>query len=95
MHFGMRFISTYDDYGGECSRTVHLTREELDAFAAESQQKCERAQAADVFADEIVPVPVKVKKNIIEFSKDEGRVPERQRKGCQHCAAVPERRVAS
>lgn len=50
----------------------HLTREELDAFAAESQQKCERAQAAGVFADEIVPVPIKVKKNIIEFSKDEG-----------------------
>lgn len=50
----------------------HLTREELDAFAAESQQKCEQAQAAGVFADEIVPVPVKVKKNIIEFSKDEG-----------------------
>ena len=50
----------------------HLTREELDAFAAESQQKCERAQAVGVFADEIVPVPVKVKKNIVEFSKDEG-----------------------
>lgn len=50
----------------------HLTREELDAFAAESQQKCERAQAVGVFADEIVLVPVKVKKNIVEFSKDEG-----------------------
>lgn len=50
----------------------HLTREELDAFAAESQQKCERAQAAGVFSEEIVPVPVKVKKSVVEFAKDEG-----------------------
>ena len=49
-----------------------LTREELDAFAANSQQKCEKAQAEGKFDDEIVPVPVKVKKEIVEFKKDEG-----------------------
>ncbi|MBB5185281.1 acetyl-CoA C-acetyltransferase [Faecalicoccus acidiformans] len=49
-----------------------LTREELDAFSANSQQKCEKAQAEGKFDDEIVPVPVKVKKEIVEFKKDEG-----------------------
>ncbi len=49
-----------------------LTREELDAFAADSQQKCEKAIAEGKFDDEIVPVPVKVKKEIVEFKKDEG-----------------------
>lgn len=50
----------------------NLTREELDEFAANSQQKCEKAQAEGKFDDEIVPVPVKVKKEIVEFKKDEG-----------------------
>jgi acetyl-CoA C-acetyltransferase len=48
-----------------------ITREELDAFAAASQQKCEAAQAAGKFDDEIVPVPVKVKKQIVDFKVDE------------------------
>ena len=48
-----------------------ITREELDAFGAASQQKTEAAQAAGRFDDEIVPVPVKVKKEIVEFKKDE------------------------
>ncbi|MCI9124875.1 MAG: acetyl-CoA C-acetyltransferase [Eubacterium sp.] len=49
-----------------------LTRDELDEFAANSQQKCEKAMAEGRFDDEIVPVPVKVKKEIVEFKKDEG-----------------------
>lgn len=49
-----------------------ITREELDEFAANSQQKCEKAIAEGKFDDEIVPVPVKVKKEIVEFKKDEG-----------------------
>jgi len=48
-----------------------ITREEQDAFAAASQQKAEAAQAAGRFDDEIVAVPVKVKKDIVEFKKDE------------------------
>ena len=48
-----------------------ITREELDAFGAASQQKTEAAQAAGRFDDEIVPVPVKVKKEIVEFKRDE------------------------
>ena len=49
-----------------------LTREELDEFSANSQQKCEKAQAEGRFNDEIVPVPVKVKKETVEFKVDEG-----------------------
>ena len=48
-----------------------ITRAEQDAFAAASQQKAEAAQAAGRFDDEIVAVPVKVKKDIVEFKKDE------------------------
>ena len=48
-----------------------ITREELDAFAASSQQKCEAAQAAGKFEDEIVPVPIKVKRQVVDFKVDE------------------------
>ena len=48
-----------------------ITREEQDAFAAASQQKTEAAQAAGKFDDEIVAVPIKVKKDIVELKKDE------------------------
>ena len=48
-----------------------ITREMQDDFAAKSQQKCEAAQKAGKFADEIVPVPVKVKKDFVPFSTDE------------------------
>ena len=48
-----------------------ITREELDAFGAASQQKTEAAQASGRFDAEIVPVPVKVKKEFVEFKKDE------------------------
>ena len=52
-----------------------LTREQLDEFAATSQQKCEAAIAAGKFDDEIVPVPVKVKRETVMFAKDEGPRP--------------------
>ena len=48
-----------------------ITCEEMDAFAAASQQKTEAAQAAGKFADEIVPVMVKKKKEMVEFKVDE------------------------
>ena len=53
----------------------NLTREELDEFSANSQQKAEKAMAEHKFDDEIVPVPVKVKKQIVEFKVDEGPRP--------------------
>ena len=50
-----------------------LTREELDKFAATSQQKA--AQESGAFDKEIVPVEVKKKKETIVFAKDEGPRP--------------------
>lgn len=52
-----------------------LTREELDEFAANSQQKAEKAIADGKFKDEIVPVEIKQKKQIIVFDTDEGPRP--------------------
>ena len=52
-----------------------LTREELDEFAAASQQKACAAQEAGVFKAEIVPVEVKQKKQTIVVDTDEGPRP--------------------
>jgi acetyl-CoA C-acetyltransferase len=55
-----------------------ITREDLDEFSANSQQKCEAAIAAGKFDDEIVPIQTgvdrKTKEPII-FAKDEGPRP--------------------
>ena len=66
-HMGITAENVCEKYG--------ITREELDAFAANSQQKCEAAQKAGAFKDEIVPVEVKKKKETIIFDTDEGPRP--------------------
>ena len=48
-----------------------ITRQDLDEFAASSQAKTAAAQAAGKFDDEIVAVPVKVKKQVVDFKVDE------------------------
>jgi len=48
-----------------------LTREELDAFALESQQKAENAIKAGKFKDEIIPVEIAGKKGTTVFDTDE------------------------
>ena len=53
----------------------HLTREMLDEFSANSQQKCEKAMAEGKFMDEIVPVEVKGKKGSVIVDTDEGPRP--------------------
>jgi len=50
----------------------HLTRQELDEFSALSQQKAAKAQAEGKFKDEIVPVQIRIKRDVIEFVEDEG-----------------------
>ena len=45
--------------------------EELDEFGYNSQQKALAAVRSGRFEDEIVPVPVKKKKEIVEFKVDE------------------------
>ncbi|MBQ8983780.1 MAG: acetyl-CoA C-acyltransferase, partial [Lachnospiraceae bacterium] len=49
-----------------------LTREELDEFAANSQQKACKAIAEGAFKREIVPVEIKKKKETVVFDTDEG-----------------------
>lgn len=53
-----------------------ITRAELDEFAYGSQMKCKAAQEAGRFKDEIVPVMVKLKKQIVPFETDEFPRPE-------------------
>lgn len=48
-----------------------LTREDLDAYALESQNRAAKAIAAGKFKDEIVPVEIKSKKETIIFDTDE------------------------
>lgn len=50
----------------------HITREEQDAFALESQLRCEKAQNTGRFADEIVPVLIPQRKGeALVFDRDE------------------------
>lgn len=48
-----------------------ITREEQDAFAFNSQQKAIHAVDSGRFVEEIVPLQVKVGREVVEFAKDE------------------------
>jgi acetyl-CoA C-acetyltransferase len=50
---------------------MSITREEQDAFAVESHRRASAAQAAGRFDGEIVPVEVRVKKDLVAFDRDE------------------------
>ena len=65
-----------------------LTREELDAFALNSQLKAEKAQASGAFEDEIVPVMIKKKKEMVEFKVDEGPRPGSTMEGLAKLRAI-------
>lgn len=54
----------------------HITREEQDTFALDSQRKMAAAQAAGKFDEEIVPVEVKERKRTFLFDKDEHNRPD-------------------
>lgn len=66
-HMGITAENICDQWG--------LTREQLDEFAANSQQKCEAAVKEGKFKDEIVPVEVKTKKATVVVDTDEGPRP--------------------
>ena len=66
-HMGITAENVCEKYG--------ITREELDAFAAKSQQKAVAAQESGAFKDEIVPVEVKTRKETIIVDTDEGPRP--------------------
>ncbi len=65
-----------------------LTREELDEFAANSQQKAVAAQERGDFEAEIVPVMVKKKKEMVEFKVDEGPRPGTTAEGLSKLRAI-------
>jgi acetyl-CoA C-acetyltransferase len=50
---------------------MSISRDEQDAFAVESHRRAAAAREAGRFDDEIVPVPVKVKRETVEFARDE------------------------
>ena len=66
-HMGIHAEWTAGEHG--------LTREDLDQYSARSQQLAAAAAAAGEFADEIVPVKVKAKKEQRIISVDEGPRP--------------------
>lgn len=51
---------------------VHFSREEQDAFAAQSHQRAAKAWADGKFADEVVPVTIKTRKGEVVVDNDEG-----------------------
>lgn len=53
------------------AREHGISREDQDAFALESQKRAEAAIAAGRFQEEIVPIEVKVKRDLIAFDTDE------------------------
>ena len=49
----------------------NISKEDQDQFATESQNKTENAQKNNHFNNEIIPIEIKSKKEIIEFNSDE------------------------
>ncbi|XP_074042179.1 3-ketoacyl-CoA thiolase, mitochondrial isoform X3 [Leptinotarsa decemlineata] len=64
---GLRMPLTAEKLGGQ----YNLTKEEVDQFAFNSQQRWKKAQEEGKFKDEIEPVPVKEKKETMNFEIDE------------------------
>lgn len=63
MHMGVTAENIANRFG--------ISRAAQDAFAAHSQQKCEQAQASNIFTDEIAPIAIKAKREETVFAKDE------------------------
>ncbi|USD62049.1 acetyl-CoA C-acetyltransferase [Vibrio sp. SCSIO 43140] len=53
------------------AKQVDISRDDQDAYALSSQQKAVAAIEAGKFNEEIVPVEVKVRRNVVEFATDE------------------------
>lgn len=62
-HMGVTAENIAEQYG--------LTREQLDAFAVQSQQRAAKAQAEGVFSEQIVPVAVEQGRKTIALDHDE------------------------
>ncbi len=62
-HMGVTAENVAAQYG--------ISREEQDAFALESQTRAAKAIEAGYFEDQIVPIKVKVRREVVEFKVDE------------------------
>lgn len=58
---------TAENVAAECG----ISREEQDAFAMQSQERAAAAIAAGYFTDQIAPIEVKVKRDMVAFDTDE------------------------
>jgi len=67
-HMGLHAEYTSEKFG--------LSRDDVDRFALESQQRAARAIAGGAFRDEIIPVTVRQGRNEVEIRDDEGPRPE-------------------
>src|SRR5215217_973185 len=62
-HMGITAENVAERYG--------ITREDCDAYAARSHQLAAKAHSEESFAGQIVPVPIKQKKQTVDFTTDE------------------------
>ncbi|MDQ3911017.1 MAG: acetyl-CoA C-acetyltransferase [Actinomycetota bacterium] len=62
-HMGVTAENVAEQYG--------LSRDECDEYAARSHQRAQKATEEGFFADQIIPVEVKQKKETVEFDTDE------------------------
>jgi acetyl-CoA C-acetyltransferase len=58
-----------------------ISREDQDAFAVESHRRAAEAREAGRFDDEVVPVPIRVKRETVDFTRDEHIRPEANLEG--------------
>lgn len=78
------FIGTHMGTTAETlGRNASLTREEVDSFALESQQKASRAIQKGRFVEEIIPIKIKTKFGEIVVEKDECPRPRTTYEGLQ------------
>lgn len=67
--YGNKHMGTYGD---QCAAKCNFTKEEQDTFAVRSFTRARKAVAEGVFKEEIVPVPITVKKATTLVAEDEG-----------------------
>jgi acetyl-CoA C-acetyltransferase len=79
-HMGATAENVAERYG--------ITREDCDAYAARSHQLAAKANSEESFAGQIVPVPIKQKKQTVEFTTDEHVRPEATAEGLANLRPV-------
>ncbi|MGF1582911.1 MAG: thiolase family protein [Gemmataceae bacterium] len=67
--YGDKHMGTYGD---QCAAQCNLSKQDQDDFAVRSHTRARKAIADGVFQNEIVPVEVKMRKQTVTVSEDEG-----------------------